>query len=65
MTLTFDKKVNGIVFDHLGTNKNNMTGLEGPDGTSDALKFKKGRWELSRDIDARSKIAPDQPIEDH
>jgi hypothetical protein len=54
MSLNFDKKFNGIVFDHISSNKKIPTQIVGPDGTYDALKYKKRKWILYRDVDART-----------
>ena len=62
MTLNFDKNFNGIVFDHMGTNKNNISQINGPDGTYDGLQFKKGKWLLIRDIDVRTKWQPNENL---
>ncbi len=62
MTLNFDKNFNGIVFDHMGTNKNNLSQINGPDGTYDGLQFKKGKWLLIRDIDVRTKWQPNENL---
>ena len=62
MILNFDKNFNGIVFDHMGTNKNNLSQINGPDGTYDGLQFKKGNWLLIRDIDVRTKWQPNENL---
>ncbi len=64
MILRFDKKYNGIVFDHLSSNINNSEMLNGPDGTYDALKNKKGKWILFKDVEVGTKWEPsyDLPI---
>ena len=58
MTLHFDKKYNGIVFDHFSTNKNNPTELNGPDGTYDALKILDGKWILFNNVKVGTKWEP-------
>jgi hypothetical protein len=58
MTLHYDKKYKGIVFDHLSSNKNNPSQIIGPDGTYDALKYKKRKWILYRDVDVRTLWEP-------
>ncbi len=50
MTLRYEKKYDGIVFDHFSVNKNYPGSLPGPDGTYDILKIKKGKWMLVRDV---------------
>ena len=64
MTLRYDDKIKGIVFDHLIKIKNDPTEPYGPDGTYDALKIKKGKWLLVNDVDAGFKMeaAPQLPI---
>ncbi|MFH1322167.1 MAG: hypothetical protein ABII90_16145 [Bacteroidota bacterium] len=47
-----------IIFDHLSPSNPELKGQHqfyGPDGSYDALVFKKGKWELLEDIDARNK----------
>ena len=61
MTLNYNNKSNGIVFDHFSTNKNNPTQLPGPDGTYDILKNKKGRWRLFTNVDVGIKWEPAPP----
>jgi hypothetical protein len=56
MTLRYDKKYGGIVFDHLSVNKNNPESLAGPDGTYDILKIKKDKWEMFEDVKVGVKI---------
>jgi hypothetical protein len=56
MTLHFDKKYDGIVFDHFSSNKNNPEALAGPDGTYDIFKIKKGKWQLYEDVKVGTKI---------
>lgn len=62
MTLNFDPNYNGIVYDHLGAGKNDTSPVKGPDGTYDGLKFKKGKWVLYRDIDARTNWEPKEEL---
>ncbi len=61
MTLHFDKKYNGIVFDHFDSTNNNPPGLNGPDGTYDALKNQKGKWLLFHDVKVSTKWEPKEP----
>jgi hypothetical protein len=57
MSLRYEEKKKMIVFDHLSvpsnvtTGEGNMAQFTGPDGTYDAYEFKKGRWNLLKDID--------------
>ena len=57
MSLRYEDKEHMIVFDHLSVPSNVPKGegtlarYAGPDGTYDALQFKKGRWILLNDID--------------
>jgi hypothetical protein len=62
MTLHFNKKFNGIVFDHLAADKNNPSLITGPDGTYDAFKLKKGKWILYTDVDVRTKWDPSETL---
>ncbi|HBX50862.1 MAG: hypothetical protein A2275_01135 [Bacteroidetes bacterium RIFOXYA12_FULL_35_11] len=57
MALSFDIKKDLIIFDHLSPSNTSLKGLfqyYGPDGSYDALKFKKGKWHYIIDIDARN-----------
>jgi hypothetical protein len=57
MSLTWNKKAEMIVFDHLSPSKPGYTGnfqYYGPDFSYDALKYKNGTWELIEDIDMRN-----------
>ena len=64
MSLRYEDKENKIVFDHLSVPANsppaegNMSRFAGPDGTYDALEFKKGRWILLKDIDIGTRVKP-------
>ena len=62
MILHFDKKYNGIVFDHLSSNINNPGLLGGPDGTYDALKIQKGKWILFHDVEVGTKWEPSENL---
>ncbi len=62
MTLHFDKKYNGIVFDHFDATNNNVNGLNGPDGTYDALKNQKGKWVLFHDVKVSTKWEPKENL---
>ena len=56
-SLKFNEKDKMIVFDHLSPPEPNQTGMYenyGPDFSYDGLKFKKGKWELMRDIQLRN-----------
>ena len=61
MTLRYDDSKNMLVFDHLSGSSDKNQGSEdqttigGPDGTYDAMKFKKGKWILQQDVDVRTK----------
>jgi hypothetical protein len=64
MALRYEEKENLIVFDHLSVPSNipsgegNMAQFLGPDGTYDALEFKKGRWNLLKDIEIGTNWKP-------
>jgi len=59
MSLRYNKKQNRIIYSHLGPRQEGGV-LEGqyqyygPDGSFDALEFKKGKWVIVEDIDARN-----------
>jgi len=58
VSLKYDDKLKMIVFDHLSPADVNQTGMYenyGPDFSYDGLKFKRGKWELMKDIDLRNK----------
>ena len=57
MALSFDVKKDLLIFDHLSPSSSSLKGLKqyyGPDGSYDALKFKRGKWHYITDIDARN-----------
>jgi hypothetical protein len=59
MSLKYQEKRNQIVFSHLASNKEGslLVGqpqFYGPDGSFDALEYRKGKWVLIEDIDARN-----------
>ena len=59
MALTFDEKLNMIVFDHLSPSKPDMKDVYefyGPDFSYDAYKFEKGKWKFYQDIEVRGSI---------
>ena len=62
MTLRYDRDFRGIVFDRIGVNKNFPGQASGPVGTYDGLRFKRGRWVLYSDIDARTDRKPAAPV---
>ena len=62
MTLHFDKKYNGIVFDHFDSTNINLPELIGPDGTYDALKNQKGKWVLFHDVKVSTKWEPKENL---
>jgi hypothetical protein len=56
-SLKYDEDMKMIVFDHLSPTDPKQTGMYenyGPDFSYDGLKFKKGKWELVKDIDLRN-----------
>lgn len=57
MALNYDSRLKLIVFDHLipmpGA-QSGMYNMYGPDFTYDAYKWKKGKWQFIRDVDARN-----------
>ena len=60
MSLKYDEGNNQIVFDHLasrqdGAQLNEQFQYYGPDGSFDALEYKKGKWAYTEDVDARNK----------
>lgn len=58
MSLRYDEDKKLIIFDHLSPSNPSLEGqyqYYGPDGSYDALKFKKGKWILLEDFDARNK----------
>lgn len=58
MSLRYDEDKKLIIFDHLSPPDPSLEGqyqYYGPDGSYDALKFKKGKWILLEDLDARNK----------
>lgn len=57
MTLTWDSRLNMIVFDHLAPSSPAYQGnfrYYGPDLSFDGLKFEKGLWEIRENIDLRT-----------
>ena len=58
MSVRYDEDNKMIVFDHLSPQNPSLEGqyhYYGPDGSYDALKYKKGKWILLKDFDARNK----------
>ena len=58
MSLKFNEKEDKIIFDHLSPIQANQKGLfefYAPDFTYDAFVWKKGKWRLETNIDARNK----------
>lgn len=59
MSLRYDPSSNRIIYSHLASNQegNLLEGqvqFYGPDGSFDALTFRKGKWVVVEDIDARN-----------
>jgi hypothetical protein len=57
MSLKFEKKNKMIVFDNLGSIHEGLAGMpqfNGPDGSYNALRFKRGKWRYIQDYDARN-----------
>lgn len=57
MSLRYDEDKKLITFDHLSPPNPSLEGqyqYYGPDGSYDALKFKKGKWILMEDLDTRN-----------
>jgi len=57
VSLRWNDSMNMIVFDHLSPSRPDYTGnfqYYGPDFSYDALKFEKGIWELTEDVDVRN-----------
>jgi hypothetical protein len=61
MSLLWNEKMNMIIFDHLSPSKPSYTGSYqhyGPDLSYDGLRFEKGIWESTEDIDVRNTPLP-------
>jgi hypothetical protein len=58
MSLNYNDDYNGIVFDQLSNNKNSFQAEPGPDGTYNAFKWKKNKWQLYKDVDIRTRWEP-------
>ena len=56
MSLKYNSEKRTIVFDHIG--RSALSGYTGPDGTYDAFKNIKGRWELFEDVDVDNGFVP-------
>ena len=57
MSLRYDEEKQEIVFDHLSPSNPNLEGqyeFYGPDFSYDKLRFKAGKWEYVKDVDARN-----------
>ncbi|MBL4658191.1 MAG: hypothetical protein JKX73_09340, partial [Flavobacteriales bacterium] len=57
MSVKFDPSEKTIVYDHLAGNTAAVSGVaefQGPDGSFDALYYKRGKWQYIRDYDARN-----------
>jgi len=57
MSVQFKAEYRMIVHDHLSGNTESVggqTAFQGPDGSYDGLKYKRGKWHYVRDIDARN-----------
>jgi len=57
MSLNYDEKSKRIMFDHLSPIEEGLKGqyqFYAPDLSYDALKFKKGKWQLIENVDARN-----------
>lgn len=72
MSVRYNDKLNKIVYSHLSTKSNGDVLSQqyqyyGPDGSFDALEYKKGKWVPTEDVDARNdkskndKIDPPNP----
>jgi hypothetical protein len=58
MSLKYNEETRRIVFDHLSPSEPRLEGqfqYYGPDFSTDALEFKKGKWVYFPDVDARNK----------
>ena len=54
MSLTYDKRLKMIIWDHLSPSKQELAGnykYYGPDMTFDGLYFEKGVWKYVSDVD--------------
>jgi len=58
MTLRYDSKFKGIVFDRIGVNKKTAEQEAGPTGAYDGMRYKRGRWQMQKDIDVRTNWKP-------
>jgi hypothetical protein len=58
MSLRYEESIESIIFDHLVPRAAGLVGqfgFYGPDFSFDAFRWKKGKWTLEEDIDARNK----------
>ena len=57
MSVKYKPGAKMIVYDHLAGNNETVSGIaafQGPDGSYDALKYKRGKWQYVKDYDARN-----------
>ena len=57
MSVKFVSEHKTIVYDHLSGNTEMVSGVaafQGPDGSFDALRYKRGKWQYIKDYDARN-----------
>jgi len=57
MSVQFKPEYKMIVYDHLSGNTEAVSGqaaFQGPDGSYDGLRYKRGKWHYVKDIDARN-----------
>jgi len=57
MTVKFKPSQKLIIYDHLSGNTEAVSGaaaFQGPDGSYDALRYKRGKWQYVKDYDARN-----------
>jgi len=57
MSIKYFKKAKTIVFDHISPSDPSLKGIgsfQGPDGSYDALKYKRGKWQLIQNFNANN-----------
>jgi hypothetical protein len=57
MSVQFKPEYKMVIYDHLSGNTESVSGqaaFQGPDGSYDGLKYKRGKWHYVKDIDARN-----------
>ena len=57
MSVQYKPELKMIIYDHLSGNNEAVSGVSallGPDGSYDALRYKRGKWQFIKDYDARN-----------